>query len=56
MGLSLGGPIIGRIFVSKIWGAYFWEVLLLIYLFIYLIFFFGGGGGLSEFYGIQVGR
>ena len=41
MGLYLGGLIIGRIFVSEIWGAYFRKSL----------FFFGGGGGLlSEFY------
>ena len=25
MGLYSGGLIIGRIFVSVIWGAYFWE-------------------------------
>ena len=45
MGLYLGRLIIGRIFASEIWGAYFWEGL-----------FFGGGGGErglpSEFYGI----
>ena len=55
MGLYSGGLIIGRIFASEIWGAYFREGLF-IYLFIYLIFFFlaGGGGGLfSEFYGIS---
>ena len=34
MGLCLGGLIIGRIFESEIWGAYFREGL----------FFFGGGG------------
>ena len=45
MGLYSGGLIIGRIFASEIWGAYFREG---------LFFFFGGGGGLlSEFYGIQ---
>ena len=43
MGLYIsGGLIIGRIFASEIWGAYFHEGLLFIYLFIY--FFFGGGG------------
>ena len=61
MCLYLGELIIGRIFASEIWGAYFREGLfyLFIYLFIYLffylfIFFFWGGGGgglLSEFYG-----
>ena len=35
MGLYLGGLIIGRIFASEIWGAYFQEGL----------FFRGGGGG-----------
>ena len=52
MGLYLGRLIIGRIFASEIWGAYFREGLLLLLLFIfYLLFFFGGGGGrlLSEF-------
>ena len=54
MGLYLGGLIIGRIFASEIWGAYFWEGLF-IYLFIYL--FILGGGGLggayyNEFYGM----
>ena len=41
MGLYLGGLIIGRIFESEIWGAYFREAL-----------FWGreGGGLLSEFY------
>ena len=34
MGLYLGGLIIGRIFASEIWGAYFREG---------LFFFFGGG-------------
>ena len=46
MGLYLGGLIIGRIFASEIWGAYFREV---------VFFFWGGGvgGGLfSEFYDI----
>ena len=44
MGLYSGGLIIGRIFASEIWGAYFREDL-----------FWGqeegGGGLLSEFYG-----
>ena len=40
MGLSLGGLIIGRIFASEIWGAYFREGL-----------FFGGGR--EEFHGIN---
>ena len=35
MGLYTGGLIVGRIFASEIWGAYFWEGL----------FFFLGGGG-----------
>ena len=45
MGLYSGGLIIGRIFASEIWGAYFREGL-----------FWGGGGGglLSEFYGIPI--
>ena len=34
MGLHLGGLIIGRIFASEIWGAYFGRA-----------FFLGGGGG-----------
>ena len=34
MGLYPGGLIIGRIFASEIWGAYFREGL-----------YFGGGGG-----------
>ena len=39
MGLYTGGLIIGRIFASEIWGAFFREG------------FFGGLGGLlSEFY------
>ena len=38
MGLYSGGLIIGRIFASEIWGAYFREGL-------YFFFFFGGGGG-----------
>ena len=29
MGLYSGGYIIGRIFASEIWGAYFWEGLFL---------------------------
>ena len=42
MSLYPGGLIIGMIFTSEIWGAYFQEGL-----FIYLsfFFFFGGGGG-----------
>ena len=65
MGLYTGGLIIGRIFTSEIWGAYFREGLFIyvfIYLFIYsfiiIIFvlffvFLGGGLGLlSEFYGM----
>ena len=39
MGLYLGGLIIGRIFASEIWGAYF------------LFFFLGGGGGVGAYYG-----
>ena len=39
MGLYLGGLIIGKIFASEIWGAYFREGLL------FLFFFLGGGGG-----------
>ena len=47
MGLYSGGLIIGRIFTSEIWGAYFREGL-------FIFFFFGGGGGLlSKFYGIR---
>ena len=55
MGLYLGGFIIGRIFASEIWGAYFRKGL-------FFFFFWGGGyfwGGLfwggrlsSKFYGI----
>ena len=42
MGLYSGGLIIGMIFASEIWGAYFREGL-----------FWGGGGGLlSECYGM----
>ena len=55
MGLYLGGIIIGRIFASEIWPAYFRKGLFFnFYLFIY---FFEGGGGrgrgglLSEFHG-----
>ena len=46
MSLYTGGLIIGRIFASEIWGAYFREGL----------FFLGGGEGglLSEFYGSVV--
>ena len=40
MGLYSGGLIIGRIFASEIWGAYFREGLF-IYLFIYLFILFG---------------
>ena len=39
MGLYSGGLIIGRIFASEIWGAYFREG-----------FFFGGGGGMGAYY------
>ena len=39
MGLYSGGLVIGRIFASEIWGAYFREGLLLL-----LFFFFLGGG------------
>ena len=54
MGLYSRGLIIGRIFASEIWGAYFRQGLF-IYLFIYLIiyllfiylFFFWGGGGIT---------
>ena len=46
MGLYSGGLIIGRIFASEIWGAYFREGLSFIYLFIYFFFWGGGGGGL----------
>ena len=48
MGLYSGALIIGRIFASEIWGAYFREGL--------FFFFWGGGGGglLSEFYGYNV--
>ena len=61
MGLYSGGIIIGRIFASEIWGAYFREGSFFIYLFVYFylfiyFFFFGGGGGgglLSEFYDIS---
>ena len=41
MGLYSGGLIIGSIFSSEIWGAYFQEGL-----------FMGEGGLLSEFYGM----
>ena len=41
MGLYSGGLIIGRIFASEIWGAYF-------------VLFFLGGEFLSEFYGMLV--
>ena len=53
MGLYSGGLIIGRIFASEIWGAYFREGLFFIF-----YFFAGGGGGeglLSEFYGMYFG-
>ena len=44
MGLYSGGLVIGGIFTSEIWGAYFRKGL----------FFFGGRGPgfLSEFYGM----
>ena len=55
MGLFLGGFIIGRIFASEIFGAYFREglfICLFIYLFIFIFYFFLGRVGLlSEFYG-----
>ena len=55
MGLYSGGLIIGRIFASEIWQAYFRERLF--YFNIYIFFFLGGGGGLlSEFYCIWVKR
>ena len=41
MGLYSGGLIIGRIFASEIWGAYFSGGLI----------FLGGGSLLWEFYG-----
>ena len=54
MGLYSGGLIIGRIFASEIYGAYFREGLLILF---YSFFFGGGGGGLlSEFYGMLVYR
>ena len=37
--------IIGRIFASEFWGAYFREGLLLLLLFFFFFFFFWGGGG-----------
>ena len=48
MGLYSGGLIIGRIFASEIWGAYFREGL--------FFFFFGGGGAYyqKEFYDMQI--
>ena len=59
MGLYSGGLIIGRIFASEIWGAYFREglfcFLFVLFCFCFCFFFGGGGGGgglLSEFYGI----
>ena len=50
MDLYLEGLIIGRIFASEVWGAYFRKgffIYLFIYLFIlfYFIFFWWGGGG-----------
>ena len=45
MGLYSGGLIIGRIFASEIWGAYFREG--------FIIFFCGRGGGV--FFGGGVG-
>ena len=47
MGLYSGGLIIGSIFASEIWGAYFREGLLLFFL------VEGGGGLLSEFDGTK---
>ena len=44
MGLYSGGLIIGRIFASEIWGAYFQEGLF----FIFYFFFFWGGGFIIE--------
>ena len=39
--------------MSDIWGAYFWDgLLLLLLLLIFWVFFLGEGGLLSEFYGI----
>ena len=55
MGLYVGGLIIGRIFVSEIWRAYFREGLFYFILFYFIIIFFfwrGGGDLLSEFCGI----
>ena len=49
MGLYSGGLIIGRIFASEIWEAYFREGLFIsifIFILIYIYFFLGGGGGL----------
>ena len=43
MDLYLGGLIIGKIFASEIWGAYFRNAYFYFYLFIY--FFWGGEGG-----------
>ena len=50
MGLYSGGLIIGRIFASEIWGAYFRGGLFINFFFYIYIFFLGGGGLLSEFY------
>ena len=51
MDLYLEGLIIGRIFASEVWGAYFRKGLF-IYLFFYFIliffFFLGGGGGTQQ--------
>ena len=52
MGLYSGGLIIGRIFASAIYGAYFREGLLILF----YSFFLAGGGLLSEFYGMLVYR
>ena len=41
MGLCSGGIIIGRIFVSGTWGAYFWEGFIIIII-IFIFFFWGG--------------
>ena len=50
MGLYSGGLIIGRIFASENWGAYFRDGL-----FIYLFIYFGWGGGGGEVAGLFIG-